>query len=73
MSAPINDGGPAFPMSGDPNVDFDRGMSVRMWLIGQAIAGNCGYGSGSITTEAVADRAIEIADLVIAKTEGRAE
>lgn len=28
MSAP-DDGGPAFPMTGDPAVDFDRGMSLR--------------------------------------------
>ena len=39
MTHKIDDGGPAFPMSGDPNVEFDRGMSLRDWFAGQALAG----------------------------------
>ena len=34
-----DDGGPAFPMSGDPECDFDRGMSLRDWFAGMAMQG----------------------------------
>ena len=37
--ADISDGGPAFPMSGDPNVEFDRGMSLRDYFAGQLLIG----------------------------------
>jgi len=50
MNKPMNDntkdGGPAFPMSGDPNVDFDRGMSLRDYFAGQALVGL--YSSGDL-------------------------
>ena len=45
MSAPINDGGPAFPMRGmhvnfgDGWIPGQCGMSLRAWLAGQALAG----------------------------------
>lgn len=41
MSNPINNGGPAFPMSGDPNVDFDRGMSLRDYFAAKADISGC--------------------------------
>lgn len=33
----IDDGGPAFPMSGDPGVEFDRGMSIRDYFAANAM------------------------------------
>jgi len=53
MSAPINDGGPAFPNTGEIFIDGpqgrqpqsawgmegDKGMSLRDWFAGQALAG----------------------------------
>jgi hypothetical protein len=40
MSAPINDGGPAFPSDnfGQPS---HAGMTLRDWFAGQALAGIC--------------------------------
>lgn len=39
MSAPIDTGGPAFPVPGDqPHVQMN-GMSLRDWFAGQALAG----------------------------------
>lgn len=38
MSAPIEDGGPAFPTGFDPGrVAPDLGMSLRDWFAGQAV------------------------------------
>ena len=41
MSAPIDDGGPAFPMQVKlaNGTDNYRGMSLRDWFAGQALAG----------------------------------
>ena len=45
MSAPINDGGPAFPASlyklehGQESVVPHEGMTLRDWFAGQALAG----------------------------------
>ena len=41
MSAPIDDGGPAFPMQVKlaNGTDNYRGMSLRDWFAGQAMAG----------------------------------
>ena len=36
-----NDGGPAFPRAGSDYVKAQEGMSLRDWLIGQALAGLC--------------------------------
>lgn len=37
---PINDGGPAFPMSSStPDIDFDRGMTLRDYFAAKALAG----------------------------------
>lgn len=36
MNTPINDGGPAFPMSGEPNCEFDRVMTLRDYFAGHA-------------------------------------
>lgn len=50
MSAPIKDGGPAFPFgqvsefTGQPiNGFFNPGMTLRDWFAGQALAGLCAY------------------------------
>ena len=37
MSAVLKDGGPAFPMSGSPDIDFDRGMSLRDYFAAKAL------------------------------------
>ncbi len=40
VSAPINDGGPAFPCTtGSDGGIFQGGMSLRDWFAGQALAG----------------------------------
>jgi len=70
MSEPINDGGPAFPEAGysQPNGSFAwpiSGMSLRVWLAGQAIAGLCA-GSNLDVAETI-EYAVEIADAVLAK------
>ena len=39
MSAPINDGGPAFPVPNDANVNSQAGMSLRDYFAGHALAG----------------------------------
>ena len=36
-----NDGGPAFPRPGSDYVKAQEGISLRDWLIGQALAGLC--------------------------------
>ena len=37
---PINDGGPAFPMSSStPDIDFDRGMTLRDYFAAKAMLG----------------------------------
>ena len=38
MSA-INDGGPAFPVSYESNLNEAEGMTLRDWFAGQALAG----------------------------------
>ena len=36
-----NDGGPAFPRAGSDYVKAQEGMTLRDWLVGQALAGLC--------------------------------
>ena len=52
MSNPINDGGPAFPMhptavpamaSALSGIGYTRGMSLRDWFAGQALAGQIAH------------------------------
>jgi hypothetical protein len=58
MSAPNIGARPAFPTNEDP------GMTVRMWLIGQALAGGCGYGF-QVGPETLASSARDIAGRVL--------
>ena len=51
-----NDGGPAFPRSGSNYVDTQEGMSLRDWLIGQALAGLCAN-QASYDMDTIEDRA----------------
>lgn len=75
MSAP-NDGGPAFakPQSAGIHGDAQRGISVRDWYAGQALAGMCAfhgtYGEGNGPGEN-AERAFEQADAMLAERERR--
>ena len=39
MSTPIDDSGPAFPVSNDANNNGQLGMTLRDWFAGQALAG----------------------------------
>jgi hypothetical protein len=51
-----------------------NGMSLRAWLVGQAMAGRCGYRSDqNITSKSLVDAALDIADRAIAELEGGAQ
>ena len=39
MNTPQNDGGPAFPVPNDANVNQQEGMTLRDWFAGQALPG----------------------------------
>lgn len=74
MSA-INDGGPAFPMpSGrEPKVDstthYNEGMSLRVWLAGNALQGWAAGRNHSMTEssdhDTVAKACLQYADAII--------
>ena len=72
MSAPINDGGPAFPMRGmhvnfgDGWIPGQCGMSLRAWLAGQALAG---MDHTDVGADDAALWAVEAADAVIKQLE----
>ena len=63
------DGGPAFPSPSVQHVDL-RGMSLRDWFAGQALAGllasEGGSDCGFYTAPAAAARAYDIADAMLA-------
>ena len=68
MSAPTNDGGPAFPLSCKPMAGdlAEWGMSIRDYFAGQALAGKCGFPSQvAVTTEILAFEAYRIADAML--------
>ncbi len=61
MSEPINDGGPAFPMS---YTDCgNSGMSLRDWFAGQAL--EKASRGGTKSAEEIAKRAYYISDAMI--------
>jgi hypothetical protein len=64
MSTPINDGGPAFPIS-EHGLQGYNGMSLRDWFAGQALAG----GLDCRTTIGTAELAYEIADAMLIQRE----
>lgn len=70
MSTKIDDGGQAFPSSGDYGSQLS-GMSLRDWFAGQIIAGimadtsTCLDGPNGIQTNACAQQAWELADVMI--------
>lgn len=69
MSEPINDGGPAFPVTEDAWENF--GMSLRDYFAGQALAGaisNPEYGIGLGKT-GIAEECYSIADAMISARE----
>jgi cytosine/adenosine deaminase-related metal-dependent hydrolase len=53
MSAPIDDGGPAFPLGEYENIDQCNGMSLRDWFAGQALAGHIATLSNPVNIEAL--------------------
>jgi len=77
-TTPKDGGGPAFPevrvvYGGEYNREtkyYYRGMTLRDWLAGQALAGMATH---LMPNEQVAANAVEIADLIIAKLKKGAE
>jgi hypothetical protein len=80
MSAPINDGGPAFPRpatkgsSGSIIRESQNGMTLRDWFAGQALAGillnytTQKFGASEFT---VGTAAYQYADAMLAAREGK--
>ena len=63
MSQQTNDGGPAFPV---PHPRQDRGMTLRDWFAGQALAGTMAYpNSGTYTVEENAVFCYKVADAML--------
>ena len=86
MSAPINDGGPAFPVPATDATDgrtHDGGMSLRDWFAGQAMAslflnqGITGLAidiaerGGPAVRESIASKAYQISDAMLAAREAK--
>jgi len=71
MSNQINDGGPAFPNvpSDSQYSDWDKGMTLRVWLAGQALNGWAAGRNHSMTEssdhDAVAHACLKYADAII--------
>ena len=68
MSEPINDGGPAFPMQGDPDDRYVGylGMSLRDWFAGKALSGILSDNTVRDDPASFADIAYDMADAMIA-------
>lgn len=71
MAKPINDGGPAFPISAqDGGSPFlltpHRGMSLRAYIAAKALQGIVSCESTSGTFRDIADEAVAYADALIA-------
>ena len=76
MSTPINDGGPAFPVTGcvHPNDNAIVGMTLRDYFAGQALAGLCvrAADDGQRTEwrfQLIANVALKVADAMLAARE----
>lgn len=63
----IEDGGPAFPRTGaDGHTSPQRGMSLRDWFAGQALAGLCqNWNENPMNTKSCADVAYDLADAML--------
>lgn len=74
MNKHIEDGGPAFPVPNDANVNGEKGMSTRVWLAGQALSGilawpgdqSCGSAHTNASPDQVAEIALSYADAILA-------
>jgi hypothetical protein len=79
MSAPTNDGGPAFPSVGEGfgNPSYSApGMKLRDWFAGQALAGAVGFSPSDPfrryhQPEEVAAACYRFADAMLAAREGK--
>jgi hypothetical protein len=77
MSAPLNDGGPAFPSVGEGfgNPSYSApGMTLRDWFAGQALAGmliNYTTQKFGVGEQTCAKGAYEFADAMLAAREGK--
>lgn len=74
MSAPINTGGPAFPLplgSQDLPEPAYGGMSLRDWFAGQALAGMMAseVDGSTYNEDPAAERAYRFADAMLAERE----
>lgn len=70
----INDGGPAFPISVQPDFQYaEAGMSLRDWLAGQALAGWLASFPPDAAVKPInaAAFAYEVADAMLAARERR--
>lgn len=79
------DGGPAFPVSiANETWQANRGMSLRAWLAGQALAGlcanpnvighnpHCGFAPVNCQYGDIADLAVVLADVALAELDKEA-
>tara|TARA_R110000868_G_C10476086_1_gene728792 strand:+ start:347 stop:574 length:228 start_codon:yes stop_codon:yes gene_type:complete len=68
MKTPINDGGPAFPVTGcvHPNGNAIVGMSLRDYFAGQALAGILASANFGSTKDWIGGKAYEAADSMLA-------
>ena len=62
-----NDGGPAFPRAGDQVNLPVKGMTLRQWYAGQALAGFCAepYTEEVVYERSIAERSCDLADALI--------
>ena len=65
-----NNGGPAFPVSNDANVNQQEGMTLRDYFAAKVIQGIFAYGPGSFTNQRLAVEAYEMADAMLEARKG---
>jgi len=74
MSIPINDGGPAFPVQSIYSEDHgtnSRGMTLRDYFAGQALAGILASANFGSTKDWIGGKAYEAADAMLASREAK--